>query len=509
MPLPTEPCLIPLQEHHDARGSLGVVECSKQLGFPIKRIYYLYDVPKGKERGAHAHKRLTQCIIAMKGSVSLQLEKQGEQYQFTLNSPTQGLLVPAGCWRLLNDFSEDAVCVVLASEEYDADDYLYTHDDFLAWEGENSAVTSVPFIDFKRYYDALSFELNQAAEAVLASGWYIQGEQLQTFETAFAHYCGTEFAIGVGNGLEALVLTLRAWNIGPGDEVLVPANSFIATALAVSLVGAKPVLIDVDPDTYNMDPTHIEAKITANTKAIAVTHLYGQSAELDAINQIAKQHQLKVLEDAAQAHGAIYKDKKCGNLADAATFSFYPTKNLGAFGDAGAITTNDPQLAATLKKLRNYGCSEKYKHELLGTNSRLDELQAALLLVKLPHLDSWSEQKRQYAQYYLAHLKHITELELPFVPEHMTPVWHVFAVRVKNNKRDDLIKHLQQHGIGHNIHYPVPIHLQPAYSELAYQEGDFPVSEQAANELLSLPLDPFHTQAEIDYVVKTIIAFFN
>jgi dTDP-4-amino-4,6-dideoxygalactose transaminase len=346
---------------------------------------------------------------------------------------------------------------------------------------------NIPFLDLKSPHDELRLELCTAFERVLNSGWYIHGTECKQFEQEFAQYCQAEHCIGVGNGLDALHLILRGYGIGAGDEVIVPSNTYIATWLAASHAGATPVPVEPDARTYNIDPALIEAAITPRTKAIMVVHLYGQPADMDAINAIAKKHQLKVIEDAAQAHGARYKGRRVGSLGDAAGFSFYPGKNLGAIGDGGAVTTNDPVLADKVRVLGNYGSQVKYHNEVKGYNSRLDELQAAFLRAKLPVLDAWNARRQAVATQYLSQLD-ATALVLPHVPDWAEPVWHLFVVR--SSQRDALQKLLGATGIGTMIHYPIPPHLQPAYAELGYAPGAFPTAEAIHREVLSLPMGP-------------------
>lgn len=337
------------------------------------------------------------------------------------------------------------------------------------------------------------------------SGWYVLGREVQAFEEEFAAYCGAKYCVGVANGLDALHLILRAMEIGAGDEVIVPANTYIATWLAVSYAGAQPVPVEPDERTYNIDPARIEAAITPRTKAILAVHLYGQTADMEPIKEIAVRHGLKVIEDAAQAHGARYKGFRAGNLGDAAGFSFYPSKNLGAFGDGGAVVTNDAALAEKVRVLRNYGSQVKYYNEVKGYNSRLDELQAALLRVNLTKLDEWNERRRQAANLYLQALGETTDLRLPFVPEELEPVWHLFVVR--HPKRDALQKHLAATGIGTLIHYPLPPHLQKAYLDMGFTQGAFPLSERIAEEVLSLPMGAHMSDDEVDYVASQISSF--
>lgn len=364
--------------------------------------------------------------------------------------------------------------------------------------------TPIPFLDLKAPHIELRSQLQDAFERVMDSGWYIQGNELKLFEEEFASYCEVKHCIGVGNGLDALHLILRAYEISEGDEVIVPSNTYIATWLAANYAGATPIPVEPDERTYNIDPARIEAAITPRTKAIMVVHLYGQPADMDPINAIAKKHNLKVIEDAAQAHGARYKGKRVGTLGDAAGFSFYPGKNLGAIGDGGAVTTNDAELAEKIRVLGNYGSRVKYHNEVKGYNSRLDELQAAFLREKLKKLDAWNAQRKNLAAEYLNQLKD-TDLVLPVVPEWADPVWHLFVVRC--GQRTKLQAHLQQQGIGTMIHYPIPPHLQSAYSELRYKQGDFPIAEVIHQEVLSLPMGPTLSALQIQQVCKAIGAF--
>lgn len=363
---------------------------------------------------------------------------------------------------------------------------------------------NVPFVSFKPLEKELDTELRTAFDRVLTNSWYIEGNEDKAFEQAFAAYCDSKYCIGCGNGLDALMLVLKAWNIGPGDEVIVPSNTFIATALAVTYVGATPVFVEPDIHTYNIDPTRIEEKITEKTKAIMPVHLYGQPCDMDPIMQIAKKYGLKVLEDCAQAHGATYKGKVIGSFGDAAGFSFYPGKNLGALGDAGATVTSDEALATKIRALGNYGSDYKYHHIYKGTNSRLDELQAAFLSAKLPLMDKVNEARRAVADKYLTGIKN-PAIILPHVPEYAVPVWHLFAVRCE--KRDELAQYLADKGIGTNKHYPIAMHLQECYAELGLVKGDLPIAEEISATELSLPMYYGMTDEEINYVIDAINSF--
>lgn len=360
----------------------------------------------------------------------------------------------------------------------------------------------VPFLDLRSAYLELKEEHDAAYQRVMDSGRYVLGQELESFESEFAAYCEVKHCVGVGNGLDALHLILRAMEIGPGDEVIVPTNTFIATWLAVSYAGATPVPVEPDVRTYNIDPQRIEAAITPRTRAIMPVHLYGQPADMDGINAIGQRYRLPVIEDAAQAHGARYKGRRTGSLGTAAGFSYYPGKNLGAAGDGGAVVTNDSVLADKVRLLRNYGSPAKYRHTAKGFNSRLDELQAALLRVKLSKLDEWNKCRAHIAREYRKALADIPGIILPFVPEWADPVWHLFVIRAK--ERQALIERLDAGGIGWLIHYPAPPHLQEAYSDLPFREGDFPVAESLAKEILSIPIGPHLSPAHCQTVIKTL-----
>lgn len=363
---------------------------------------------------------------------------------------------------------------------------------------------NIPFLDLKAPHAALQAELTAAFERVVRSGWFVLGDELQSFEEEFAAYCGAAHCIGVGNGLDALHLSLRECGIGPNQEVIVPSNTYIATWLAISCVGATPVPVEPDPATHNIDIALIRRAITSRTTAIMPVHLYGTPANMDEISSIAQEYQLNVIEDAAQAHGAKWNGKAVGSWGTAAGFSFYPGKNLGALGDGGAVTTNDPELADKLRRLRNYGSTKKYEHKIKGFNSRLDELQAAFLRVKLKYLDTWNARRRDIAARYMAGLTN-SELILPKNTESTTPVWHLFVVRSAH--RDALRTHLTGHNIETLIHYPLAPHLQPAYQEFAMVPGRLPIAERLQNEVISLPIYPQMTDEQVDRVIECCLAF--
>lgn len=359
----------------------------------------------------------------------------------------------------------------------------------------------IPFLDLKSPYLELKTEIDEAVCRVVSSGWYIGGPEVEKFEAEYAEYCEATHAVGVANGLDALHLALLAMDVGPGDEVIVPSNTYIATWLAVSQCGATPVPVEPVEATYNIDPARIEAAITARTKVILPVHLYGQPADLDPILAIAHKHNLRVLEDGAQTHGARYKEQRIGAHGDAVAWSFYPGKNLGALGDGGAVTTNDPAIADRVRVLRNYGSRVKYVNEVKGFNSRLDPLHAAVLSVKLRHMDEWNARRQSIASLYLSELVN-TGLTLPLVPEWAGPVWHLFVVR--HPRRDKLQQHLDAAGIGCLIHYPIPPHLQQAYAHLGLAKNAFPLATRMADEVLSLPMGPHLSAEQANAVIETI-----
>ena len=360
----------------------------------------------------------------------------------------------------------------------------------------------VPFLDLQRIHREIREPLEAAFLRVLDSGWFIMGPEVEAFEAEFAQYCGVQHCVGVGNGLDALHLLLQAYGIGPGDEVLVPANTFIATWLAVSQCGAIPVPVEPRSETYNIDPDALSAAITPRTRAIIPVHLYGQPADMDPINALACCHGLIVIEDAAQAQGAAYKGKRAGSLGNAAATSFYPGKNLGALGDGGAVLTNDASIADKVRLLRNYGSRVKYEHQATGYNSRLDEMQAAFLRVKLGLLDDWNARRREIAGKYTEQLRDVG-LGLPWVPVWAEPVWHLYVVQ--SSLRDALRVHLEKHGVSTAIHYPIPPHQQACYA--GYSNHSLPLAEALANEVLSLPMSPFLTEQEVAQVVEAVRTF--
>ena len=365
----------------------------------------------------------------------------------------------------------------------------------------------VPFVDLQAQYRSIAKDLRAAVEQVLSDCNFILGRQVAEFEEEFARFVGVRHAVGVSNGLDALRLALLALDIGPGSEVILPANTYIATALAVSACGAKPVLVDCDASTYNIDPLQIELAVTPRTKAIIPVHLTGQSAEMAAILEIAERHNLQVIEDAAQAHGATYRGHPCGSMGSIGCFSFYPGKNLGAAGDGGMVVTNSEQLAQRLRRLRNYGETRKYEHVEKGANARLDTLQAAVLQVKLRHLADWNRQRAMHAQRYRTLLGGINGIRLQSVAPDSEHIYHLFMIETA--ERDGLKQYLEARGIQTGIHYPTPIHLQAAYSDLGYRQGTFPIAEALAQRILSLPMFPELTEDQISYVCEHVQTFTN
>jgi len=373
--------------------------------------------------------------------------------------------------------------------------------------GHYSVTVKVPFLELKPAYDELRADVDAAYRRVMDSGWYIFGQEIEAFETEYAASVGVPHAIAVANGLEALQLVLMAARIGPGDEVIVPSHTYIATWLAVTHVGATIVPCEPDERTWNIDPARVAALITPRTRCILAVHLYGQPADVATLRALADPRGILVLEDAAQSHGATARGIASGALGHAAGVSFYPSKNLGAFGDAGAVTTADPALAARVRTLRNYGSRQRYHHETPGLNSRLSELQCAFLRAKLPHLAAWNERRRRLAAIYRERLTGLDGLTLPHVPAWADPVWHLFVVRTP--RRDELAAHLARGGIASQIHYPIPPHRSGAYAPLGWEQGSFPLAERLAAEVLSLPIGPHHRDEHVHAVCDAVRAFFG
>lgn len=378
-------------------------------------------------------------------------------------------------------------------------------DDIKILGGGETAMMDVPFATFRPMHDEIRRGLDMAYNRVVDRGYFIQGEECTRFEEEYASYIGVRYCVGVGNGLDAIYLILRAMDIGAGDEVIIPSNTFIATAFAVSRTGAVPVFVEPSMETYNIDVGRIAEKITAKTRAIIAVHLQGRAADMDSIASIAEKYRLYVIEDAAQAHGAKYKNRRVGSLSDAAAFSFYPGKNLGAFGDGGCITTNDKNIAEKVRVIGNYGSDQKYHHIYQGVNSRLDELQAAFLRTKLPNLERWNEGRRNIAKRYLSGIKNPRIILPPETNNEYEHVYHVFVIRC--DRRDDLEAYLRENGIHTVKHYPLPIHRQKGYEDLKISEGILPIAEEISRTVLSIPLYYGMTDKEVDYVIKKINGF--
>jgi dTDP-4-amino-4,6-dideoxygalactose transaminase len=363
----------------------------------------------------------------------------------------------------------------------------------------------VPFVDLKAQYQTISGQVDEAMRRVVADADFILGRDVALFEREFADFCEADYAIGLDSGTSAIELALRAHGIGEGDEVITVSHTFVATAAAISYTGARPVLVDIDRDSYNIDAGKIEAAITARTKAVVAVHLYGQPADLDRIFAITRKHNLVVIEDACQAHGARYKGKRVGALGEAGCFSFYPGKNLGAYGDAGMVVTNSKEVAERIRLLRNYGQPQKYQHVMLGYNRRLDSLQAAVLRVKLPHLDEWNESRQRAARLYNELLADAEGIRTPYVAEESSHAYHLYVVQ--HSQRDRLMSHLREHGVSAGLHYPVPTHMQPCYEHLGLGHGSLPVTEAVSSRVISLPMFPEITCSQIEYVCDLVRNF--
>jgi len=365
---------------------------------------------------------------------------------------------------------------------------------------------NIPFVDLQTQFSSLRDEIIPAVESVMARGAFILGDEVEQFERSFAEFCDTDYCVSVASGCDALLWAIKACGLGSGDEIITVANTYIATVLAISQAGATPVLVDCLEDSFEMDPEKIETAVTPRTKAIIPVHLYGQSADMDTILALAEKHGLKVIEDAAQAHGATYRGRPCGSMGDVGCFSFYPGKNLGAYGDGGALVTNDEAIANRVRMLRNYGQSKKYYHDVVGWNSRLDTVQAAVLNVKLPRLQGWNDARREHADRYREGLAEL-DVVVPSEVKGNRHIYHLFVIRIRD--RDKALDFLNTQGISCGIHYPVPVHFQKAYKGLGYDAGSFPVTERIAGEILSLPMFPELSDEQIEFVCQNLAAFQN
>lgn len=483
---------------------INVAEYNQQLPFLVKRNYVISTKAKERYGGRHSHKTLWQLFICTSGSFEITLRKGDEQLSFSINSPSEAILVSPGWWREYTLAAHSSVSV-LASEIFDEEDYIransYPH------IAQNEQIKTVPFVALDRENKSLTNDLNSILDNEIKSNELILGNSVKLFEQQFASFCETKHAVGCGNGLDALTIALLAYDIKPEDEILIPANTFIATALAVSRIGAKPVFVECNRYTGLFNISYLKQKISTKTKAIIPVHLYGNPENMDEIMALSQEHNLIVIEDAAQAHGALYKGKKVGSLGHAAAFSFYPTKNLGALGDGGCITSNDEEFASKARTIANYGSKHKYHYEIVGFNSRLDSIQAAFLSRKLVELEHWNQIRKEHYALYLHHLNKLGEVKMIESCELDSPVWHICPIFLnQQSTRDALKQYLAQNSVATNIHYPEPLHLtQPYKTNLL----TLPNAEYNANSQLSLPMCPFLTSEEVNYVCQLIVRFFT
>jgi dTDP-4-amino-4,6-dideoxygalactose transaminase len=496
----------------DSRGNLSAINIRKKCGFLVKRIYYLYNLKKNKPRGSHAHKNLKQLLICVKGKVIVYFNKREKsETKYILNSPNKGLLIQDCIWCDIQEFEKDSILLVLASEDYNKKDYLRNRDQYRKYISQKKIIKNISYAPLDRMHKSLESRILPALESVIRKGKYILGNEVSKFEKNYAKFSKTKYVVGCGNGFDALVLALKSIDICCDDEVIVPANSFVATAMAVSSLGAKPIFADCDYNNFSIDLESVKNKITKKTKAIIPVSLYGIPLDASKISSFAKKYNLKIIEDASQSHGACFfsnnyqKVKKFSNWK-ISTFSFYPTKNLGAIGDAGAVATNDSKLYFKIKSLRNYGFEKFNSYKYIGINSRLDEIQAAILNIKLDYINDWTVKKRKIAKIYFRELKKVTSIKLIDHNLLEKSVLHVFPVKVLNNKRDSLIAFLNKNNIETNIHYPQSINKQPIYKKFKTKLKNCNILKK---ELLSLPIDPFHTNDEILYVCFKIKEFFS
>jgi dTDP-4-amino-4,6-dideoxygalactose transaminase len=512
MTLKTLHQVITLPKRADPRGVLVPVELEAVVPFAVRRLYFIAKADPLLPRGFHAHRRTREAMVCISGSCQLRLRtRDGAEIRIMLSDPGQLVVLEPELWREMHHITEDAVLLVLASLPYDEDDYIRDEAAFLEPHAHaiipTAAITKVSSLDLHRENAAFQPALSDAVQRVVASGWYVGGPEVKAFEDHWAAYCGVKHAVGVGNGLDAMELVLRAWGVGPGDEVIVPANTYIATWLAVDAVGARVVPVEPDPNTFNITVDAIEPALTSRTKVVLGVHLYGQSLDHRPIRRLCDQRGIRFLEDGAQSHGAIVDGVRVGAQGHAAAFSFYPTKNLGALGDAGAVTTDDPATAEAVARLGNYGSKVKYVNEVKGGNSRLDAIHAAALLAKLPALDAGSEHRRSLARIYQQNLGDIAGLQLPALPSSAEAhVWHTYVVQCSD--RGGLQAHLQQRGIQTLIHYPIAPFDQQAYAGYGLEPANYPISRSIHANCLSLPISATHTPAEINYVCNAVAEFF-
>lgn len=480
-----------------------------ELPFPPAR-QFVVSVDGGGTRGCHAHRESRQLLQCVAGHISVDLDDGTRKATVELVPGGPALLLDALVWSVQNYEGPHAVLLALCSDRFNENGYVRDYDEFLDLVKQNFASScriKVPFLDLKAAALASEPGLSESFQRVLHSGRYVLGPEVTSFESSWAEFCGAKHCIGVGSGLAALQLLLLASDIGPGDEVIVASNSYIATVLAVSHAGATPVLVEPCAETRLIDPQKIEAAITPRTKAILSTDLYGQTVNYDAIARISRKHGIKFFSDAAQAHGAVFGGQTVGSgaLCDGTAFSFYPSKNLGALGEGGCVTTDDPLLADRIRMLRNYGSRVRYENEERGYNERMDPLQAALLQAKLPKLKEFNSRRAEIAERYLAAFKELDWLELPLPQPGTKPAWHLFVVSTRH--RGELQSHLASLGIETMIHYPTPPHLSQAYSDLGYSRGSFPIAEELADTVLSLPICPMMSDQMVRAVVDGVRSF--
>ena len=503
---------ISIKTFTDKRGKLSVLEVSKECGFTVKRFYYLYNFKKKSTRGSHAHKNLKQCIICLNGSAKVYFNKGDKNQEiYHLNKPNKAILIQGCIWKDIEEIKKNTILLVLTSEKYDKNDYLRSNKEYKNYLNYKKKQNTISHHCIERMHDQISHELYDKFDCVLKNNNFILGNEVKKFEKNFANFSKAKYSISCGNGFDALVLALKSLNISKSDEVIIPANSFVATAMAVSNVGAKPVFVDCNYDDYSINLSDLQKKITKKTKAIIPVSLYGIPLDIEKINNLASKYKLKVIEDASQSHGVsffsnnIIGKKKFLNWK-LATFSFYPTKNLGALGDGGAILTNDKNLYNKIKLLRNYGSLKKYDHRVVGSNSRLDEMQAAFLNVKLKYLKKWILHKRKIAKIYIKELSDIKDIGLLSKTIIEKSVFYVFPIKIFNNQRARFIEFLRKNKIEINIHYPVSIQNQYAYRSF---KNKIKNCDKIAKEIVSLPIGSFHTEDEIFYICKKIKEFFK
>jgi dTDP-4-amino-4,6-dideoxygalactose transaminase/acetyltransferase-like isoleucine patch superfamily enzyme/dTDP-4-dehydrorhamnose 3,5-epimerase-like enzyme len=507
----------------DRRGKLTVTEYEKGLPWRPQRMFMIYDTPKAELRGYHAHKSTYQCLVCVKGAVNVLVDNGVERREVKLDSPNKSLLIPPMIWSSQTYLEAGSVLVVLASEKHIPEKYIHDYRQFLELAGTESPSLDdktddeavgdceptdvhVPFLDLKAINKPYESQFHTAFSRVLESGCFVLGPEVEAFEAEWANYCGALYCVGLGSGLAALHLLLLAADIQPHHEVIVPSNTYIATVLAISQAGAKPVLVEPNPLTHTLDAIAVKAAITANTHSILTVDLYGQTSDMDPICALANECGIYTFADSAQGHGAKYKDRKTGSHCDASCFSFYPSKNLGALGEAGAVVTSNEALADKVRVLRNYGSRIRYYNEYKGVNERMDPVQAAMLRCKIPDLDELNAKRSATADRYMKGLAHLNWLTLPVVPKWSTPCWHLFVVNAQEH-RDALLAHLKSHKIDSIIHYPVPPHLQKCNQDLGHEEGSFPVAEKLAKSILSIPICPTLTDEQVSHVIHTVSSF--